>query len=422
MDNIRLSKPRVVIVGGGFGGLSAAKGLKNANADVILIDRNNHHLFQPLLYQVAVSALSPGDIAAPIRTILRGQKNIQVHMGEVQRIDLPSRKIILGDGELNYDYLILAPGSQPSYFNHDEWKSLAPGLKDLKDALEIRRIVISAFERAERTYGTDEFHKYTTFVIVGGGPTGVELAGAISEIARKTLLPDYPILKSDDIKVYLVEGGSRLMKAFREGLSGYTLKALQNLDVNVMLNHYVKDIKNGSVDLGDIKLDTENVIWAAGNSASPLMGSLNLKLDSVGRVEVENDLNIPGHENVFIIGDCAALKDKNGGLLPGIAPVAIQEGKYVAKLIKERTPKAKRKPFVYFDRGNMATIGKAKAIAEIAGFGFKGLFAWLMWGFIHIMYLIDFRNRVSVMLEWIWYYITYKPGALLLFSKEKEKN
>ncbi len=418
---MQLSKPRVVIVGAGFGGLKAAKSLKNAKVDVILIDKTNHHLFQPLLYQVATSALSPGDIAIPIRTALRKIKNVNIIMDEVLGVDLKNRRVILNDGDLSYDYLILAPGAKHSYFGNSDWEKIAPGLKSLKDALFIREKILSSFEKAERFYYSSDREKFLNFVIIGGGPTGVEMAGAIAEIAKRTILPDFPILKSDDIKVYLIEAGDRLLKSYPRELSEYTQASLEKLGVKVLLNSKVSNVLNNGVEVEKRFIESSNIFWAAGNESSHLNYSLGTKLDKMGRVIVEKDLSVQGYSDVFVIGDAACFIDENGDPLPGIAPVALQQAEYVSKVIKKRLSKSKRPPFKYFDKGSMATIGKAKAVAMLGVFRFKGLFAWLLWTIVHIFFLINFRNRLKVLFEWFWYYLTHQPGARLIVYDEMSK-
>ncbi|MCX7736624.1 MAG: NAD(P)/FAD-dependent oxidoreductase [Candidatus Kapabacteria bacterium] len=418
---MQLSKPRVIIVGAGFGGLKAAKSLKNAKVDVILIDKTNHHLFQPLLYQVATSALSPGDIAIPIRTILRKNKNVHILMDEVLDVKLDERKVILNDGELNYDYLILAPGARHSYFGNSQWERIAPGLKSLKDALHIRETILSSFEKAERFYSTSDRDKYLNFVIIGGGPTGVELAGAIAEIGKKTMLPDFPILKSDDINVFLIEANDRLLKSYSEDLSEYTLEALQRIGVKVLLKTKVTNITDDGVEIGKDFIETTNIFWAAGNESSSLNYRLGVPLDNIGRVIVEKDMSIPGYPDVFVIGDAAYYIDDKGNQLPGIAPVAIQQAEYVSKIIKKRLSKNKRPPFKYFDKGSMATIGRAKAVANFGKIKFKGLIAWLLWTTVHIFFLINFRNRLRVLFEWFWYYLTNQPGARIIVYNDGKK-
>ncbi len=418
---MQLSKPRVVIVGAGFGGLRAAKKLGNALVDVILIDRNNHHLFQPLLYQVAASALSPGDIASPIRTITRSLKNVQVIMNEAKAIDRENRRVILEDGEVSYDYLILAPGAKHSYFGNDQWAEYAPGLKTLSDALDIREQILISFEKAERLYGTREAEKYLTFVVVGGGPTGVEMAGAIAEIGRKTMIPDFPLLKPEDISVILVEAVDKVLMPYPEELSNYSVKALEDLGVEVQLGNPVTNITEDGVETRNEFIETKNIFWAAGNEASPILKTLNTQLDKAGRVIVNRDCSIPEDPNIFVIGDAAAHYDDNGNLLPGVAPAAMQQGKYAAKIIKDKVAAPKRPPFKYVDKGSMATIGRAKAVAYTGSIKLKGFLAWLFWAVIHIFELIDFRNRLSVMIEWFWYYLAYKPGAHLIVRKNKKE-
>lgn len=422
---MQLSKPRVVIVGAGFGGLSAAKALKNTDVDVVVVDKNNHHLFQPLLYQVATAALSPGDIAQPIRTELRGSKNIQVILDEVISIDKDNSVLELTHGILDFDYLILAPGNRHSYFGNDHWEKYAPGLKDLNDAIFMREKILKSFERAERNYkNKEEYKRNTTFVIVGGGPTGVELAGAIAEIARKTILKDFPLIKAKDITVKLIDGTDRLLTQYDESLSDYTKVTLEKMGVEVILSTMVKSVEQDLVITNNGEFESSNIIWAAGNTASPLLRTLSTELDRAGRATVNPDMSIDGYENIFVIGDAAFLVDANGKTVPGIAPAAIQQARYVADLITHRKKLDTRKPFKYLDKGSMATIGRAKAIAQVGKLKFKGFIAWMMWGVIHIMFLIDFRNRLKVMTEWFWYYITFKPGASLIFhneTKEKEK-
>ncbi len=419
---MHLSKPRVIIIGAGFGGLNVAKNLRNTKYEIILIDKSNHHLFQPLLYQVATSALSPGDIAIPIRTVLRKAQNIQVIMNEVLSIELQKKIVHLTDGSLYYDYLVIAPGSQHSYFGNDHWQHYAPGLKSLSDALTIREKILTSFEFAERVYGTQNMYKYLTFVIVGGGPTGVELAGAIAEIGRKTMLADFPVLKDEDIRVLLIEAGSKLLASYSENLSKYTEEALKKLGVEVLFNEKVIDIYQSKVITNKREIISNNIIWAAGNSASKLLITLGVELDKYGRAIVKNDLSLPGHPEVFVIGDAACVYDQSNLPLPAIAPVAIQQGKFVANIIKSKVPTYNRPAFKYNDKGMMATIGRAKAVAMIKKFKIAGFFAWVLWSFVHIFFLIDFRNRFKVMLEWIWYYITYKPGArIIVYNKYQHK-
>jgi NADH dehydrogenase len=412
-----MDRKKVIIIGAGFGGLSAAKELKNANLDVIVIDKTNHHLFQPLLYQVATAALSPADIAIPIRSILSKQSNTKILMDEVISIDKDNRIVKLISSELYFDYLIIAPGSHHSYFGKEHWEKYAPGLKTLSDALVIRENIINSLELAEKETDSLKKKKYLTFVIIGGGSTGVELAGAIAEIAKQTVVKDYKNFNYNDTKIILLEGAQKILGTFTENLSEKAKKDLENMGVEVILNTKVVDLNENGVKTSDGFIETVNIIWAAGNVASPLIKTLNIKTDNNSRAIVENDCSIPDYPNIFVIGDAANLKDEKGKTLLGIAPVAIQQGKYVGKIIDSEIPKQNRKPFRYFDKGVMATIGKARAVAQIKGLNISGLFAWLMWSFIHIAYLISFRNRFRVMIEWIWYYFTKKHGTRLIVSK-----
>lgn len=416
-------RKHVVIVGGGFGGLSAAKSLRNENVDVTLIDKTNHHLFQPLLYQVATAALAPGDVAQPIRSILRRMKNVRIVYDEVTSIDTTSNRVICKQETVSYDHLILAPGARHSYFGHDDWEHVAPGLKDLDDALAIRDRLLTTFEVADRHVGTPALREYLTFVCVGGGPTGVELAGAIAEISLRTMLPDFPRLRASDIHVILIEAGDRILSSFAPSLSAHALRSLQNLGVDVMLNARVHDITEHGVDLGTMFLPTRNVIWAAGNAASPLLTHLGVPLDRQGRVHVEADCSVPGIPNVFVIGDAAHFTHDLPAPLPGVAQVAMQQGRFVASLLVSQQRAANKQraassgSFTYRDYGTMATIGRARAIADVFGIRLKGLVAWIAWAGLHILQLISFRNRLKVMIEWLWYYISFQPGARLLIKR-----
>ncbi len=412
-----MEKKRVVIIGAGFGGLSAAKELSSDKYDVKVVDKTNHHLFQPLLYQVATAALSPADIAVPIRVILSKNKNSKVILDEAIEIDKQKKIVKLKYSQLEFDYLIVAPGSRHSYFGKDEWEKFAPGLKTLSDALVIREKIINSLELAEKEADPIKKKRFLTFLIIGGGPTGVELAGAIAEIAKKTMIKDYKNFRRNDTKIILVEGLPRLLNTFDENLSSKALIDLQKLGVDVLLNTRVEDVTAAGVKITNGFIDTETVIWAAGNICSPLIKTLDVPLDKSSRVFVESDCSIPNYPNIFVIGDSANLKDEKGNLLPAIAPVAIQQGRYVGKIIASEIPKSNRKPFHYFDKGTMATIGKAKAVAQIKGLKISGLIAWLMWSFIHIAYLITFRNRFRVMAEWIWYYFTNRQGTRLIVGK-----
>lgn len=412
-------KKRIVIVGGGFGGLSAAQELKNSPYEITIIDKTNHHLFQPLLYQVATAALSPADIAMPIRAIFTDNKNVQVIMDEVLLIDKENKFVELSDSKISFDYLIMAPGTRHSYFGKPEWEKIAPGLKTLNDALVIREKILLSLEEAEKLNENTGIDKYLTFVIIGGGPTGVELAGAIAEIAKQTMIKDFRNINADKTKVILIEGSQRILSSYSESLSQKAKEDLEKFGVEVILNQIIQEIGEDYVRIEDKIIETKNIIWAAGNEAPVLLKSLDTEMDKAGRVLVKQDCSIHNHENIFVIGDAAALLDKKGNFLPGVAPVAIQQGKYVAKIILDEKKSGRREPFIYLDKGNLATIGKAKAIAEIRGLKFSGLFAWLTWSFVHILFLIGYRNRVRVMAEWIWNYITKQHGIRLIVGKAK---
>jgi NADH:ubiquinone reductase (H+-translocating) len=408
---------KIVIVGGGFGGLNVAKNLKNCPLDVLLIDKTNHHLFQPLLYEVASAALSPGEIAIPIREILRKQENTTVMMGDIVQVDKQSRQVVLGNGEkVDYDYLVLAVGARHSYFGKDEWEKYAPGLKTIKDALTIREEILISFEKAERLDSIAEAEKYLNFVIIGGGPTGVEMAGAIAEIAHKTLFKNFRRIKPEKSKIFLIEAAPRILQMYPEKLAYTAQRDLEKLGVSVIAGKKVTNVTDEGVQVEGTFYPCKNIIWAAGNQASPLLKTLDVPLDRQGRVLVEPDLSIPGHPEVFVIGDAAACMGPDGKPLPGVAPVAIQEGRYLAKILKKQIPKEQRPPFHYHDKGSLATIGKGKAIAWVGKLQLTGLLAWFMWCFVHIVYLIGFRNRLSVMLEWFIFYLTGQRGARLIYS------
>ncbi len=416
-----MNKKKVVIVGGGFGGILAAKNLKKENFEVIIVDKTNHHLFQPLLYQVATAALSPGDIAVPIRSIFSGRYNIEIIMSEVLSVNKEESFIQITDRKIYFDYLILAPGSSHSYFGNENWENYAPGLKTLNNALFIREKILLSFEEAEILENKNLRERYLTFVIIGGGPTGVEMAGAIAEIAKQTMLKDFRNLDPKETKIYLVEAGSRILPAYSEKLSSIAEKDLENLGVKVLVNTKVTNVSEDGVLFGNEFIQTKNIIWAAGNEASPLLKSLKIPLDRIGRVQVKRDLSIENFPNIFVIGDAAYYTNEKGEALPGIAPVAMQEGKYVAELIENNLPPDQRKPFIYFDKGIMATIGKAKAVAKIRNLEFSQMPAWFLWSFVHIFFLITFRNRFRVMAEWIWYYFTSRRGVRLI-TKALKKN
>jgi NADH:quinone reductase (non-electrogenic) len=410
-----MSGKRVVIIGGGFGGLTAAQSLRHA--DVVLIDRTNHHLFQPLLYQVATAALSPGDIAWPLRTIFRRRPHVRVVMDEVLSVDRAARLVRLRDSApIAFDILIMAPGSRHSYFGHDGWEQFAPGLKTLADAVRLREKMLLAFEEAERRRTATGTQDRLTFVIVGGGPTGVELAGALAEIGRKAMGPDFPTLRLDDLAILLVEGGSRILPGFSADLSAKAAAALERMGVTVTLYSPVSEIRADGVMIGSEFVRSTNIIWAAGNRASPLLASLAVLRDGSDRIKVQPDLTIPGDPWIFVIGDAAHCTGPDGNPLPGLAPVAMQQGRYVATLIREETAPDQRRPFAYADRGTLATIGRAQAVAQIGLLRLSGLVAWLLWCVVHIFFLIGFRNRVRVMSEWMWYYLTFKPGARVIYE------
>jgi NADH dehydrogenase len=404
----------VIIVGGGFGGLYAARGLAGRPVGVTLLDRRNHHLFQPLLYQVATAALNPSDIATPLRSILRGADNVTVLLAEVRSVDLPRRRVLLDEGELAFDALILAAGAGNSYFSHDEWERLAPSLKSLEDALEIRRRVLLAYEDAERARDGAEQRALLTSVVIGGGPTGVELAGALAEIARESIARDFRLIDPTKARIVLVEAGPRLLPSFPPSLSERAAAALARIGVEVRTGAPVTQVTPDAVWVGGEQIRARTVLWAAGVAASPLTRSLGLPLDRAGRVVVEPDLSLPGHPEAFAIGDMAALRGPGGHWLPGVAPVAIQQGRAVAANALRRLSAEPTQPFRYRDRGSMATIGRAAAVAVIRGLRLSGLPAWLAWLFVHIVFLIGFRNRFLVLFEWAWAYFSWQRGARLI--------
>jgi NADH dehydrogenase len=413
--------PTVVIVGGGFGGLRAARDLRQAKVRVILVDRQNHHLFQPLLYQVASATLSPADIAAPIRHILRNQGNAQVVLAEVTAVDLAARRVQLAEGKmLPYDFLILAAGSRNAYFGHDLWARQAPGLKTLEDALEIRRRYLLAFERAEQEEDPALRREWLTFVIVGGGPTGVELAGTLKEMARLSLPRDFRRIRTDRARVILLEAGPGILSNFGSGLSEKALQGLERIGVEVRIGQPITAIDERAVQLGEERIPTRTVIWAAGVSAVPLGAGLEVAVDHLGRVLVEPDLSLPGHPEAFAIGDLAAFRHGPEGLLPGVAPVAVQQGACAAENILATLRQMPRRVFRYRDRGSMATLGRGRAVAHLGRLSLSGYPAWLAWLFVHLMLLVDFRSRVFVFFEWFWAYLTTQPRArLILGSRDK---
>ncbi|GIX41003.1 MAG: NADH dehydrogenase [Leptospiraceae bacterium] len=413
-------KIRIIIVGGGFGGLNAAKVLcnKSSKIEVLLIDRRNHHLFQPLLYQVATGALNPADIAIPIRSILSKCKNIKVFLGNVLDIDLNNKKVITDFDEFSYDYLILACGATHSYFNHDEWEEYAPGLKSLEEATEIRRRIFLAYELAERENDPLKQKELLTFVIVGGGPTGVELAGAIGEISRYTLSKDFRNINPGRTRIILIEAGPRILPSFSPELSEYAARELEKLGVTIWTNTYVTEVGNGYVKAGDEIIRAKTIIWAAGVQPSSLNQKLNVPKDKTGRIIVEPDLSIKNYPEVFVIGDQANFSyTKDGKPLPGIAPVAIQQGKHAAKNILREIQGKERKAFIYLDKGFMATIGRMDAILQMHNIHLKGFLAWFLWVFVHILYLIGFKNKIIVLIQWAWSFFTFRRGARLIRSK-----
>ena len=411
--------PRVVIVGAGFGGLNAAQALAKAPAQITVIDRKNHHTFQPLLYQVATAGLSPGEIAAPIRSILRTYKNVEVLMAEVVGFDLERRTVETPEFHIAYDYLIVAAGAQHSYFGHEEWEKLAPGLKTVEDALEIRRRVLLAFELSERQAAEGATASPLNFVVVGGGPTGVELAGTLAEISRHALTHEFRSIDPARTHILLIEAGPRILPAYAEDLSRSAEEQLTHLGVEVRTSTMVTRVEAGAVDIGDTRLPATVILWAAGVAASPLGKKLGVPVDRAGRVPVQPDLSLPGHPEIFVIGDLAEAKDKHGNMLPGVAPVAIQEGNFVAKIIREelesnRGASRQRPAFHYWDKGSLATIGRAAAVAQFGKIHISGFMAWLSWLFVHILFLIGFRNRLLVFIQWAWSYVTYERGARLI--------
>jgi NADH dehydrogenase len=403
-----------VIIGGGFGGLKAARQLRNAGVKVTLVDRKNHHTFQPLLYQVATAGLSPGEIAAPIRWILHSQKNVEVLLGEVTGFDLERKIVELADDEIPYDYLIVAAGASHAYFGHDEWEPLAPGLKTIEDATEIRRRVFLAFELAERDAARGVPARELNFVVVGAGPTGVELAGTLAEIARHVLANEFRTIDPKHTRVLLVEGGPRVLASYPERLSQSAEKQLAKLGVEVRTSTMVTGVEPGRVRFGNAWVPSAVTLWAAGVAASPLGKLLGAPTDRAGRVQVQPDLSIPGHPEVFVIGDLASMTDANGKLLPGVAPVAMQQGVAASKNVLRLVQGQATERFHYFDKGSLATIGRAAAVADFGKLQLSGFFAWMAWLFIHILFLIGFRNRLIVMIQWAWSYITYERGARLI--------
>ncbi len=407
-------RPHVVIVGGGFGGLNAVRALRRAKADITLVDRRNHHLFQPLLYQVATGGLAPSQIAYPIRAIVRRQRNTRVLLDEVLSVDVAAQELILREGKISYDYLILAAGAEDSYFGHDDWERNAPGLKSLEDALEIRRRILLAFERAERETSAVRRAMLLTFVIIGAGPTGVELAGAIAEISRRVMVSDFRSIDPRQARIVLVEAGPRILPSFPASISASAKKSLVRIQVEVLTDRPVTSVGVDSVGFNDQRIQAGTILWAAGVKASPLMKTLGVPLDRAGRVIVAPDLSVPGHPEIFVIGDAAAVGHQTGKPVPGVAPAAIQQGRYAAHNVMRALEGQPREAFRYRNMGNLATIGRSMAVAEFGRIRLSGFVAWMLWLFVHILYLVSFRNRITVTFEWAWDYFTFQRGARLI--------
>ncbi|HEY9432818.1 MAG TPA: NAD(P)/FAD-dependent oxidoreductase [Blastocatellia bacterium] len=416
MRSLSRDIPHVVIIGAGFGGLTCAKALKRARVEITIVDRANHHLFQPLLYQVAMAGLSPADIAAPIRSILRNQKNVTVRLDEATDVDFNNQTVELRDSKLKYDYLVLATGGRTSYFGHDEWETFAPGLKDLDDAVEIRRRVLLAFEEAEKETDPERRRALMTFVVVGGGPTGVELAGAIAELSHFVLARDFRSIYPEEAEILLLEGGPKILPSFAPDLSKSAHRQLAELGVRVLTGAQVTGIDEHGVYLGAESVRSATVIWAAGVRATSLTQRLGASIDRAGRVLVNRDLTVPGYHNVFAIGDMTCL-EQDGKPLPGVSPVAMQMGRRVAGNIRNNLAGKPYEEFHYFDKGNMATIGRKAAIAEIGKLHLSGFMAWMAWLVVHIFFLIGFRNRFMVLFNWAWSYFTYQRGARLITGR-----
>ena len=416
-------RPRVVIVGAGFGGLETAKALRRTPADITVVDRQNHHCFQPLLYQVATAALSPADVAWPIRHILRAQQNATVLMADVEAVDRQQKLVRTNFGDIPYDYLVLATGAVDSYFGHDEWQQFAPGLKGIEDATRIRRSILIAFEQAEITTDHDEQRRLLTFVIVGGGATGVEMAGAIAEVARQTLAADFRRIDPRSARIVLIEAGPRLLPTFPAGQSDYVCAALEHAGVEIKTGTRVTKCDARGVDLDSGRLDAGTVIWAAGVVASPAARWLSTDADRTGRVKVNPDLSVAGQPDIFVIGDVAAVSDDKGRPGPGIAPAAKQMGRYVGKLIAARIAEQPRpKPFRYMHLGELATIGRHAAVVKFGRLQLKGLIGWLFWSVAHIYFLIGLRNRFIVAFSWLWNYLTFQRGARLITEQPPKRD
>ncbi len=408
----------VVVIGGGFGGLKFLQRARSSNIQFTLIDKQNHHLFQPLLYQVATAVLSPANIAFPIRRMFKNFKNVKVILDEATDINREDKTVTISSGEkIKYDQLVVSTGSRHSYFGNDDWSEYSNGLKGINDALQIRERLLRAFEKAENEKNIEKRNKYLNFVVVGGGPTGVEMAGSIAEIAYKNMKEEFRNFKSSDANVYLIEATEKILPMYSDRLSGKAEKYLIDFGVQVRTNEKVIKIENDLVVTDKESIETDNVIWAAGNEASPIIKKLNTKTDPEGRAIVDPDCSIKEDGNVFVIGDAANYKNKNNSTLPGIAPVAIQQGKYLAKIIKNKTLKQDRKPFKYYDKGMMATVGRYKAIGKIGNIEISGFIAWLFWSAIHILYLIGYRSKILVVIEWIFSYLFNKKGTRLIYRE-----
>ena len=408
----------VVVIGGGFGGLKFLQRARSSKIQFTLIDKQNHHLFQPLLYQVATAVLSPANIAFPIRRMFKNFKNVKVILDEATDINREDKTVTISSGEkIKYDQLVVSTCSRHSYFGNDDWSEYSNGLKGINDALQIRERLLRAFEKAENEKNIEKRNKYLNFVVVGGGPTGVEMAGSIAEIAYKNMKEEFRNFKSSDANVYLIEATEKILPMYSDRLSGKAEKYLIDFGVQVRTNEKVIKIENDLVVTDKESIETDNVIWAAGNEASPIIKKLNTKTDSEGRAIVDPDCSIKEDGNVFVIGDAANYKNKNNSTLPGIAPVAIQQGKYLAKIIKNKTLKQDRKPFKYYDKGMMATVGRYKAIGKIGNIEISGFIAWLFWSAIHILYLIGYRSKILVVIEWIFSYLFNKKGTRLIYRE-----
>lgn len=420
---MKTKRRHIVIVGGGFGGIATANSLKNTDADITIIDKYNHHLFQPLLYLVATASLSPGDIAAPIRAILGKNSKANIIMEEVKEVRPKENTLLLYDGRLiTYDQLVLAVGAQYNYFGHEEWAEYAPGLKSISDALKVREKILLSMEEAEQIQDDALRRPLLTYVIIGGGPTGVEMAGAIAEIAKSSILNGYRNINPTDIDIYLIEAGPRILNAFPESLGEAARKMLVKLGVKVLLNTPVTKIEKDIVHIDAESIKAHNIVWAAGIKAPTLLDTLDVEQDRSGRIMVSPNLSIPKYPNIFVIGDSAHLVDEKGNPLPALAPVATQQGKFIGKLLAKPTLTGSDLPkFKYLDKGTMATIGRAKAVADIRGLKFSGIFAWFLWSFIHILSLIGFRNRTRVFVEWIWNFFTFKRGVRLITDRSSHE-